>query len=147
MAHVAATPPDLAGGSFEQLVLDFLKELDQKNTVVITGDKHQNSVRNVAEHYTDPAGPILTTEFIGTSISSDGDDPRRLLPPVHGGDPNNPHILLARSDKRGYAVAEVTPARWTTTLQVVDDVAQANSGVSTLARFVVEYGVPGPQVG
>ena len=41
-----------------QLVLDFLKELDQKNTVVITGDKHQNSVRNVAEHYTDPAGPI-----------------------------------------------------------------------------------------
>ena len=65
-----------------QLVLDFLKELDQKNTVVITGDKHQNSVRNVAEHYTDPAGPVLTTEFIGTSISSDGDDPRRLLPPL-----------------------------------------------------------------
>ena len=46
--------------------------------VVITGDKHQNSVRNVPEHYRDIDGPPIATEFVGTSISSEGD--RRSAP-------------------------------------------------------------------
>ena len=102
-----------------QRVLDFLKERDLKNTVVITGDKHQNSVRNVAEHYTDLAGPLLTTEFVGTSIASGGDDPRPR--PAHGGDPLNPHILFD-DFQRGYVRVELdrerdsgaaTSASWT----------------------------------
>ena len=125
-----------------QRVLDFLKELDQKNTVVITGDKHQNSVRNVAEHYTDPAGPILTTEFIGTSISSDGDDPRRLLPSTHGGDPNNPHILLD-DFHRGYVRVELDRETWRSDFRVVDTVLQPDVPARTLESWIVHHGVPG----
>jgi len=127
-----------------QRLLDFLKELDQKNTVVITGDKHQNSVRNVAEHYADPAGPILTTEFIGTSISSDGDDPRRLLPPVHGGDPNNPHILLD-DFHRGYVRVELDREHetWRSDFRVVDTVLQPDVPARTLESWIVHHGVPG----
>lgn len=54
-------------------------------------------------------------------------------------------MLLARPDQRGYAVAEVTPERWTTTLRVLDDVTRADSGVSTQARFVVTDRVAGPE--
>jgi phosphodiesterase/alkaline phosphatase D-like protein len=55
-----------------QRVLDHLKTEQLGNTVVITGDKHQQSVRNVPEDYRDIAGPPIATEFIGTSISSGG---------------------------------------------------------------------------
>ena len=58
---------------------------------------------------------------------------------------HNPHVLLARCDQRGYGLADITPARWTTTLRVVDDPLRADSGASTLARFVVEDGRAGPQ--
>jgi alkaline phosphatase D len=57
---------------------------------------------------------------------------------------HNPHVLLARADQRGYGLADITPARWTTTLRVVDDPLRAGSGVSTQARFVVEDGHAGP---
>jgi len=53
-----------------QRVLDFLKLHDRRNTVVITGDKHQHSVRTVPEDYRDVAGPPIATEFVGASISS-----------------------------------------------------------------------------
>ena len=53
--------------------------------------------------------------------------------------------MLARPDQRGYAVCEVTPQRWTTTLRVLDDVTRADSGIDTQARFVVQDGTPGPQ--
>jgi alkaline phosphatase D len=45
---------------------------------------------------------------------------------------------------RGYGLADITPQRWTTTLRVVDDPLRADSGASTLARFVVEDGQAGP---
>ncbi len=56
----------------------------------------------------------------------------------------NPHVLLARSDLRGWGLADVTPLRWTTVLRTVDDPLRQDSGCSTLARFVVEDGRPGP---
>lgn len=57
---------------------------------------------------------------------------------------HNPHVLLARCDLRGWGLAEVTPRRWTATLRTVDDPLRADSGASTLARFVVEDGRPAP---
>ena len=58
---------------------------------------------------------------------------------------HNPHVLLARCDLRGYGMADVTPSRWTTTLRVLDDPLRIDSGATSLARFVVEDGRPGPQ--
>ena len=126
-----------------QRVLDFLKELDQKNTVVITGDKHQNSVRNVAEHYTDPAGPILTTEFIGTSISSDGDDPRSPSPAtaaipttLTSCSTTSTAATCAWSSTASKRPGAATSASWTRSF---------SRGVParTLESWIVHHGVPG----
>ena len=54
----------------------------------------------------------------------------------------NPHFVLADRERRGYGVVEFTHQQLTTTLRVVDDVVQPDSGVSTLAQFVVEAGQP-----
>ena len=123
-----------------QRVLDFLKQHDIKNTVVITGDKHQNSVRNVPESYTDLAGPAVATEFVGTSISSEGNTPPNT---TYGGDPNNPHILF-ENFQRGYVRVTLEPERWTNDFRVVETVSRSeNVPTTTLATFVVEHGKPG----
>lgn len=127
-----------------QRMLDAVRDAGPRNTVFVGGDIHQNCVCRVPADFAKARSLVIASEFCGTSISSASGVTQARAQQIAD---HNPHILLARSDKRGYAVAEVTPARWTTTLQVVDDVAQADSGVSTLARFVVEDGVPGPQVG
>jgi alkaline phosphatase D len=110
------------------------------NMVVITGDKHQNSVRNVPEDYRDITGRAAATEFVGTSISSEGDDKGT---PAHA--PDNPHILW-ENFQRGYVRATVEPARWTTEFRVVDTVTAEQSPASTKAVFAVEHGKPGAVV-
>jgi alkaline phosphatase D len=126
-----------------QRVLDFLKLHDIRNTVVITGDKHQNSVRNVPESYTDIRGPAVATEFVGTSISSEGDTPANT---TYGGVPGNPQILF-ENFQRGYVRVLLEPERWTNDFRVVETVRRReNVPTTTLATFVVDHGVPGARL-
>ncbi|MCT9813452.1 alkaline phosphatase D family protein [Acidovorax sp. Be4] len=125
-----------------QRLLDAVRHAAPRNTVFLGGDIHQNYVCRVLADFANAQSPVIGSEFCGTSIASVSNVPQNRAQAIAD---NNPHILLARSDKRGYAVAEVTPQRWVTTLRVVDDVTRADSGVSTLARFVVDDGVPGPR--
>ena len=94
----------------------------------------------------DPArpddSPVLASEFCGTSISSRSGTTQDKVDAIAR---HNPHVLLARCDRRGYGLADITPTRWTTTLRVLDDPLRADSGASTLAQFVVEDQRPGPQ--
>jgi alkaline phosphatase D len=122
-----------------QRILDFLKAAGLGNTVVITGDKHQNSVRNVPEDYRDIAGPPIATEFVGTSISSEGD---QQIPTTHGGDANNPHILFENFN-RGYVRVLLDPSRWTTEFRVVSTVRAETATAWTEATWTVERGKPG----
>lgn len=123
-----------------QRVLDFLKANDLKNTVVITGDKHQNSVRNVPEDYRDIAGPPITTEFVGTSMSSGGDTSPNTS---YGGDPNNPHILF-ENFQRGYVRVELDSEVWRSDFRVVDTVRRREDvPARTLASWMVQNGRPG----
>ena len=113
-----------------------------RNTVLLGGDIHQNYVCRV---HADPAradSPVVASEFCGTSISSRSGTTQEKVDAIVR---NNPHVLLGRCDQRGYGMAEITPTRWTTALRVLDDPLSPDSGISTLARFVVEDGHPGPQ--
>jgi len=116
-----------------------------RNSVLLGGDIHQNYVCKVlADAGADgqqPAGPVIASEFCGTSISSRAGTTQDKVDAIAR---HNPHVLLARCDQRGYGLADITPQRWTTTLRVVDDPLRADSGASTLARFVVEDGRAGP---
>ena len=113
-----------------------------RNTVLLGGDIHQNYVCEVRASGPREDAPILVSEFCGTSISSRAGTTQDKVDAIAR---HNPHVLLARCEQRGYGLAEITPQRWTTTLRVVDDALRADSGASTLARFVVQDGRPGPQ--
>lgn len=125
-----------------QRLLDAVRDTAPRNTVFLGGDIHQNYVCKVLADFSDAQSPVIGSEFCGTSISSVSGVPQSRARKIAD---DHPHILLARSDQRGYAVADVTPERWITTLRVVDDATRADSGVSTLARFAVEDRVPGPR--
>ncbi|QEI08069.1 alkaline phosphatase [Pigmentiphaga aceris] len=125
-----------------QRLLNAISSTRPRNTVFVGGDIHQNYVCRVLADFAAPQSPVIASEFCGTSISSRSNATQHRTQKIID---DNPHVLFARPDKRGYAIVDVTPKQWTTTLRVVDDVMRADSGVSTLARFVVNDGVPGPR--
>jgi alkaline phosphatase D len=123
-----------------QRVLDFVKSRDLRNVVVITGDKHQHSVRNVPGDYRDISGAPVATEFIGTSISSGGDGSTTT---THGGDPDNPHILF-EAFRRGYVRVELDRDTWRSDFRTVDTVQRReNVPAHTLESWMVHNGQPG----
>jgi alkaline phosphatase D len=108
------------------------------NPVLLGGDVHENWVGHIKADYANAASAALGTEFCGTSITSGSEgnaNVSRILA-------ENPHFTFADGVRKGYGVVELTPRTLTTTLRVVDDVARADSGVQTLARFVVQAGRP-----
>jgi len=122
-----------------QAVIDVLKANGIANTVVITGDAHQNSVRNVPPDFHSFDGDPVATEFIGTSISSEGDESYRT---TFGGDAQNPHRLF-NDFHRGYVRVTLDQGRWTNDFRVVNTVTQPGATAQTLSTFVVENGKPG----
>ena len=125
-----------------QAVLDFISNRGLTNTVVITGDVHQNFVRNVPPDYVRLDANPVATEFIGTSISSGGD---RTLSTVVGGNANNPHLRFP-DNHHGYVRCAVTADLWRADYRVVPSVALPDDGgIGTLASFVVEQARPGAQ--
>jgi alkaline phosphatase D len=126
-----------------QQILDWMVEQQTSNPVVLTGDTHQNWVRNVPPDFRNLDDPPVATEFMGTSISTNGDPvaPRT----VFGGDPNNPHILF-NNNNRGYVRCTLTPNAWTSEFRKVTKVEEPDAPASTLATFVIENGRAGAEL-
>ena len=124
-----------------QRLLDTLVQQPPRNSVFIGGDIHQNYVCRVLADYQRPESATIASEFCGTSISSRSNTTQDKVDAVAR---RNPHVLLANCEHRGYSVADVTPTTWTTRLRVLDDATRPDAQISTLARFVVEDGRPGP---
>ena len=122
-------------------LLQAIAERKPANPVVIGGDVHFNCVADLKVDFDDPNAPVVATEFCGTSITSQGPTQARL-------DllrPENPHVRFANSEKRGYAVLELTEKRCLAQLRAIDSEKAADSPISTLAAFVVENGRPGAE--
>jgi len=45
------------------------------NPVVVTGDWHSTFVNDILRDFDDPSSPVVASEVVGTSISSNGDGP------------------------------------------------------------------------
>jgi alkaline phosphatase D len=124
-----------------QRLLDALASSRAANPVVLSGDVHTFYAAELRRDPTQPGrsrNPVVATEFCGTSITSNSRPQQRTAQYVA----MNPHIKYGRSDRRGYMLMEVTPARTTVLFQGLDNVRDAASGVSTLARFALEAGAP-----
>jgi alkaline phosphatase D len=122
-----------------QQILDWMVEHGTPNPVVLTGDSHNNWVRNVPPDYRSFDGEPVATEFMGTSISTGGD---QEIFTEHADDPNNPHIIF-HNNNRGYVRCTLTPDSWTSEYRRVSTVTQPDAIASTLATFVIENGRAG----
>ena len=111
------------------------------NPLVLSGDVHSFWATELRLDPLDSRAPPVASEFVGTSISSEGllhDHFARMLP-------QNPHIRFFDARARGYLMSRIDAQTWRTELRAMDTVTQPQSTVRTLAAFVVEAGRPGFQ--
>ena len=111
--------------------------------IVIGGDVHMSVAADLKVNFDDPASPVVATEFVGTSVTSQG--PTAKQTDTWRGD--NPHVHFMNGTQRGYTTIELTPRRCTCRMRTVGSIADATTGVRTLATWTVEAGKPGAQRG
>jgi alkaline phosphatase D len=121
-------------------LLDSFVSKKVSNPVVIGGDIHSFNVSQLKQDFDDPDSAIVASEFVGTSITSQGWRQELLAKYL----PDNPHILLADSRRRGYVRVELTRSRWAADLRIMETVQRADAPCGTLASYAVEHGKPGP---
>lgn len=126
-------------------LFDAIRQQGLTNVVIATGDVHQHYVSKVPPSAEDMEGASIASEFVCTSISSNGDGS-----PVRAGQEhhlsNNPHVLFNNA-QRGYQLFNVTPDEWSADLKVVDQVEKPGGQLSTLASFHVTPDRAEPQRG
>ena len=123
-----------------QALLDLVAARRPGNVVVITGDAHENSVRDVPPDFVNFDAPPVATEFVGTSMTSEGDT---AYGTSYGAGAQNPHIHFT-DRHRGYVNVTLAPDVWRNEFRVVDSVtAPVPSPGHTLATFAVADGQPG----
>jgi alkaline phosphatase D len=122
-------------------LLDHLAERRVANPVVLGGDVHAFNVAELKRDFDDPGSPTVASEFVATSITSEGWPQERLDRLL----PDNPHLLLADSRHRGYVRMELSPRGLRADLRAMQSTASRDAPCDTLASFAVEEGRPGPQ--
>jgi alkaline phosphatase D len=122
-------------------LLEFMTSRKISNPVVIGGDVHAFNVSELKRDFDDPASEVVASEFVGTSISSQGWKQERFELFL----PDNPHMLFADSRYRGYVRVDVTASRMRADLRAMQSVKRRDAPCSTLASFMVEDGRPGPK--
>ncbi|MEQ8841717.1 MAG: alkaline phosphatase D family protein [Acidimicrobiales bacterium] len=119
-------------------VLETMRTRRPNDNIVLTGDIHASGVSNVMTDYRDPGSAPMGAEFVGTSVSSSGNDLLgAVLPAVLA---ENPHIKWADNAKRGWVKHTVTRDAWRADFRHVDDVRVEGSPVETATSWVVPRG-------
>ena len=122
-----------------QRLLEHLVKERIANPVVLGGDVHSFNVADLKLDFDDPKSPVVASEFVGTSVTSQAWPQERLNTFL----PDNPHMKLVDSRYRGYVRVEVTPGRMRADLRALESVQARDAACSTLATFVVEDGKAG----
>jgi len=119
-------------------LLDFIGARRPGGPLVVGGDIHAFLVADLRPDFDRPEMPPVATEFVGSSITSQG----RTRPL----DPADPHVLYEDGDSRGYAEATLTPQEAVVDLRGVANVRDRASPVATLRRYVVAAERPGARL-
>jgi len=110
------------------------------NTVVLTGDEHQNFAGELHLDGAHPEGRPIATEFVTTSITSGGDgvDQTDTFAKIQAANPQ----LKFNNSQRGYAICDVTDKRWVTEFKVLDAVTRRDGALTTRKKMAIEAGDP-----
>ena len=111
------------------------------NPLVLSGDVHMSAVTDLKVNFDDAKSPVVATEFVCPSITSQGPAQKRVEIFML----ENRHVKFANGVLRGYSTVELTPQRCVTQIRVVDSVKQRTSPIRSVATYAVESGRPGAE--
>jgi alkaline phosphatase D len=123
-------------------LLQAIGERAAGRTVVLTGDIHSSWVQDVHRGFDRPDRPVIATEFVGTSISSDGDgaDRSSFFP---ASEESKRREVRWHNARRGYVFCTVTPDAWRADYQLVEYVTRPGAPKVTASSWRCEHGRPG----
>jgi alkaline phosphatase D len=110
-----------------------------KDVVALGGDVHRHVAANLRMRPNDPDSPVVASEFVGGSISSRGASQAAMARMRR----DNPDVVHARGDERGYALMEVTPEAMQCEFRATAYPVRTDASFHTQARFTVEAGRAG----
>ncbi|HEX5367292.1 MAG TPA: alkaline phosphatase D family protein [Acidimicrobiales bacterium] len=128
-----------------QRLQDVLATRADLNPMVVGGEAHRHIAADVRADWDDPDSPVVASEIVTTSVTTDGDGEEHS-PWVDLVLAENPHVAYARR-QRGYVRCRLTRDTWSTDFRVVPFVSRPGAPVATDASFVVEAGRRGLQPG
>jgi len=114
-----------------------------RDTLVLGGDVHSWWAADLAADPGRAGAPIVATEFVGTSISSQGPSNNRVQALLAAG--RNPHLRYGHGGAHGYSTVAFERDRATVEFKSVSSVKKSEASVATLKSFAVERGRPGVQ--
>jgi alkaline phosphatase D len=112
-----------------------------RNAVVLSGDIHTHYVADIRAEHDDPSSPVVGTELVSSSITSEGDGSDHSAE-VAGALARNPHLRYGVA-RRGYVTARFSADRLDAAVRVVDRVSKPGAPVRTAATFTVADREPG----
>ncbi|MHC3474305.1 alkaline phosphatase D family protein [Streptomyces sp. 7R007] len=116
---------------------------DVRNPVVLSGDRHRTIVSDLKLDYGDPDSKVVGAEFVGTSISSNGDEDLEAFAAEWAPKlADNPHWKIIDA-RRGYVLLDITPDGIDAQLRTISTVLTRDGTTTTGATFRVDDGVPG----
>ncbi|MGW3125905.1 alkaline phosphatase D family protein [Streptomyces sp. NPDC001123] len=117
-----------------------------RNPVVLSGDRHLTMISDLKKDFANPSSDVVGAEFVGTSISSNGDQDQAAFhaqwDPLKA---DNPHWKVVDAH-RGYHLFDIRRDGIDARVRVVDTVVEPQATASTLATLRVESDEPGVQV-
>jgi alkaline phosphatase D len=121
-------------------LLTQMRDTRLANPVVIGGDIHSFWANDLKVDFDDPQAPIVASEFVGSSITSPGPPYDRFAAWLA----DNPHVRFFDSRQRGYVSVDLRPQRMEVAFRAISDPADSSAELTTLQRFAVADGKPGP---
>jgi alkaline phosphatase D len=123
-----------------QRLMNFLSSAKIQNPVVLSGDIHAFITSGLRLRAGELDSPVVASEFVTTSVSAQA-LPQSTLAEWAS---NNPNILLATSEHRGYTRLDITRQRLQADFMAMESVRTPQSARKVLKSFVVESGRPEP---
>ncbi|MFR0352567.1 alkaline phosphatase D family protein [Streptomyces sediminimaris] len=117
-----------------------------RNPVVLSGDRHLTMISDLRTDYSDPDSEVVGAEFVGTSVSSNGDQDQAAFhaqwDPLKA---DNPHWKFIDAH-RGYHLLDIHRDGIDAQVRAVDTVVRPQATPSTVARLRVDSGRPGVEL-